>query len=212
MAPTNTPIRPLRSLSGTGISLVGDDIDTDRIVPGRFLKCITFAGIERNVFADDRMAWWDRGLRHPFDDPARTMASILVVNRNFGCGSSREHAPRALRQWGIAGIIGESFGDIFAANSAALGMPCVRVTREVVAFLQSSIEASTGHSIRIDLDGKTGTSGDTVFPIDLPEGVRSQFLAGTWDALSVLLAAGDEIERIAWRLPYLCADGGILED
>ena len=194
---------PQRHFSGTALALRGGDIDTDRIIPARFLKGISFAGLGEHVFADERYAVQRKGGVHPLDDPNHRGARILLVNKNFGCGSSREHAPQALRRWGITAVVGESFGEIFAGNCVALGVPCLRVTADEAARLQEAAEADSDRSFAIDLEEKTIRSGNLVVNVELPEGARVQFLGGTWDATSTLLEAGDGIERTAARLPYL---------
>lgn len=190
-------------ISGTALVLRGNDIDTDRIIPARFLKGVSFAGLEAHVFADERSALRARSRMHPFDDAQRRGARILVVNKNFGCGSSREHAPQALQRWGIAAVVGESFGDIFAGNSVAIGMPCLRVSERDAALLQEAVEADGARTFAVDLEEKTIRSGNLVVPVDLSDGARAQLLDGTWDATAVLLAAGPQIEKTAARLPYL---------
>ena len=193
---------PLRHLAGTAIALRGNDINTDVMMPARFLKAITFVGLEKHVFANDRRARYEGDL-HAFDDPARQGARILVVNRNFGCGSSREHAPEGLRRWGIAAVVGESFGEIFADNCLAIGVPCLRVSEADAQQLQEAADADATRLFSVDLEERTIRSGNIVVPVALPDGARARFLAGTWDATPVLLRAGDNIERVAAQLPYL---------
>jgi 3-isopropylmalate/(R)-2-methylmalate dehydratase small subunit len=192
-----------RHLDGAAISLRGDDIDTDQIIPARFLKGVTFAGLGKHAFADARQAVRDRSGLHPFDDPERQAARILLVNKNFGCGSSREHAPQALRRWGITAVVGESFGEIFAGNCVAMGMPCLRVAEDDLARLQEAAEGDSSRLFAVDLDEKTIGSGNLVVTVELPEAARMQFLDGTWDATAALLEAGEAIERTASQLPYL---------
>jgi 3-isopropylmalate/(R)-2-methylmalate dehydratase small subunit len=192
-----------RHLDGAAISLRGDDIDTDQIIPARFLKGVTFAGLGKHAFADARQAVRDRSGLHPFDDPERQAARILLVNKNFGCGSSREHAPQALRRWGITAVVGESFGEIFAGNCVAMGMPCLRVAEDDLARLQEAAEGDSCRLFAVDLDDKTIGSGNLVVTVELPEAARMQFLDGTWDATAALLEAGEAIERTASQLPYL---------
>ena len=192
---------PRKNLSGTAIALRGDDIDTDRIIPARFLKAVTYAGLGAHAFADERRAWRARGELHPFDDPRRHHhGSILLVNKNFGCGSSREHAPQALRRWGIAAVIGESFGDIFAANCAAIGVPCLRASAADIAALQDAADTVGSRELVADLEEKTVKCGNLVVTMEIPDGDRERFLDGTWDGMSVLLGAGATIEQTAARL------------
>jgi 3-isopropylmalate/(R)-2-methylmalate dehydratase small subunit len=187
--------RRITGASGRGIVLRGDDIDTDQILPARYLKAITFRGMEAHAFADARAAARARGGLHPLDQPRFAGGRILFVNRNFGCGSSREHAPQALRRFGIRAIVGCSFGEIFAGNCVAIGLPCLQADAAAVAALQRLSEAEPGTAFTLDLEAMTIAAGGAVFPVVLAEGRRRQFVEGTWDPTAVLLAAGPEIER-----------------
>jgi 3-isopropylmalate/(R)-2-methylmalate dehydratase small subunit len=189
----------IREIVGRGIPLPGDDIDTDRIIPGRFLRSVTFEGLEAHVFEDDRQQNPD----HPFNQQRYRGAVLLLVGRNFGCGSSREHAPQALRRWGIRGLIGESFAEIFFANCTAIGVPCVTASAEDARWLRETVAAHPELELRLDLEAMTVRAGDRTIAVQMPEGVRQQFLHGTWNSTFVLLEAGDAIERTAARLPYL---------
>jgi 3-isopropylmalate/(R)-2-methylmalate dehydratase small subunit len=182
-------------VSGRGITVRGDDIDTDQILPARHLKAITFRGMEAFAFEDVRAAARAEGRLHPFDAPRFAGATILLVNRNFGCGSSREHAPQSLHRFGIAAVIGESFGEIFAGNCVAIGMPCVLASAEAIAVLQQLNEAEPGIVFTLDLTTLTISAGARTFPVTLAEGRRRQFVEGTWDPTSILLAAGPRIEE-----------------
>ena len=192
-------------LNGPAIAVRGHDIDTDRIIPARFLKCVVFEGLGAAAFEDDRAQTRERGQVHPFDDPRHRGARILLVNRNFGCGSSREHAPQAIMRWGrgIQAVVGESFAEIFAGNCLALGIPCVTVGAEAIEQLMARSEEAPGTDFRLDLVGRQLEAGDLRVPIDMPEGVRQQLIEGTWDSTGELLAARDAIEATAARLPYL---------
>src|SRR5262245_30033331 len=148
-------------ITGSPIVLRGDDIDTDRIMPARFLKAITFEGIDAHVFEDDRKEATARGAQHPFADPARRQARILIVNRNFGCGSSREHAPQGLLRRGIRAIVGESFGEIFAGNSLAIGLACVMATKDDVQRLMTLADQSPSAEFTVDIDAGRVVAGDT---------------------------------------------------
>jgi 3-isopropylmalate/(R)-2-methylmalate dehydratase small subunit len=189
-------------ISGRGISLRGDDIDTDQILPARFLKAITFKGMEANVFADTRAAARAAGRLHPLDEPRFANGSLLFVNRNFGCGSSREHAPQGLRRMGIKAVIGESFGEIFAGNCVSVGMPCIVASADTMAELQRLNETEPSVTFTLDLAAMTIAAGDRVFPVTLAEGRRRQFVEGSWDPTAVLLAAGPAIEQTLAELPY----------
>ena len=193
----------VREVSGRGIPVGGDDIDTDRIIPGRFLKVITFEGLGDHVFEDERV-----GGGHPFDDEGYQQASILVSNKNFGCGSSREHAPQALMRWGIKAFVAESFAEIFFGNCVSLGLPCMTVSAEDAQKLQNAIEADPSVDLTIDISGKTVRFGDESVDADIPAGAQDRFVSGTWDALGQLLDARDDIEKTAGALPYIAGFKG----
>ncbi len=187
----------IRTLRGFAIPLRGDDVDTDRIIPARYLKAVTFEGLGDHAFEDDRRALAGA---HPFDDP-RYGGAILLVNRNFGCGSSREHAPQALYRRGIRAILGESFSEIFFGNSVALGLPCVTLAREDVRALQDLVETEPRTVLEFDLEARTVTAAGRVFHFSVPEGAREAFLSGRWDSLGLLLEDFDAVRSVAARLP-----------
>ncbi len=188
----------IRTVRGFAIPLRGDDVDTDRIIPARYLKAVTFEGPGDHAFEDDRRALAGA---HPFDDPRYRGASLLLVNRNFGCGSSREHAPQALYRSGIRALVGESFSEIFFGNSVALGLPCVTLAREGVRALQDLVEAQPRTVLEIDLEQRTVSAGGRAFPFSVPEGAREAFLSGRWDSLGLLLEDFDAVRAVAARLP-----------
>ncbi|HIK14454.1 MAG TPA: 3-isopropylmalate dehydratase small subunit [Leptolyngbyaceae cyanobacterium M33_DOE_097] len=190
----------IKSVTGRGIPLVGNDIDTDRIIPARFLRCVTFDGLGAQAFADDRA---QANGQHPFDLPAYQGAEVLVVNVNFGCGSSREHAPQALNKWGIRAVVGESFAEIFFGNCVAIGVPCVTADANTVQQLQAQISQNPGLPVQVDLDQMTVTCGDFVGAVTMPEGARQMMLSGTWDACGQLVAQAEQIQATAARLPYV---------
>jgi 3-isopropylmalate/(R)-2-methylmalate dehydratase small subunit len=204
---SSTQIR-IESVSGRGITLRGDDIDTDQILPARFMKTTTFQGMEAHVFADNRVAARELQRVHPFDDRRFEGGTILLVNRNFGCGSSREHAPQSLRRFGIRAIIGQSFGEIFAGNCVSVGMPCVQATAETITALQDLNETKPQTSFTLDLRAMTVGASDAMFPVALAEGRRQQFIEGSWDPIAVLLAAGDAIEQTLATLHPTAGWGG----
>ncbi len=187
-------------IHGQGIPLKGNDIDTDRIIPARFLRCVTFDGLGEQVFLDDRKQ--SQGC-HSFDQPQFQDASILVVNANFGCGSSREHAPQALSRWGIQAMVGESFAEIFFGNCVALGIPCVTATPELVHQLQEAITIDPLMSITLDLSTLSLQWGSSISQVQMISGPQQMFLSGTWDACGQLLASRDQIHQTADRLPYV---------
>jgi len=196
-------VQRITKIAGRGIPMRGNDIDTDRIVPARFLRAITFEGMETHLFEDDRKMGGPGHNRHPFDVPAYQGASILLVNSNFGCGSSREHAPQAIRRWGIGAIIGESFAEIFFGNSAMIGMPCVTASGAEIKALQDLVERNPRTEIRIDLGEGTCDAGDFHCRISLPPNVRDAFSTGAWDTTSLLLERYEEVDAAAARLPYI---------
>jgi len=188
-----------RQIAGRAIPLPGNDIDTDRIIPARFLKCITFEGLEAHVFEDDRRQMPD----HPFNQARYQGATILIVGQNFGCGSSREHAPEALRRWGIRGIVGESFAEIFFGNCTAIGLPCLALDAEGVAWLEDAVSRCQEQEVLLDVEHRLVRVGERSVPAMIPDGARNQLLTGTWNAMGVLLDAGNEIDRVARSLPYV---------
>jgi 3-isopropylmalate/(R)-2-methylmalate dehydratase small subunit len=195
----------ISQVTGRPIPLRGNDIDTDRIIPARYLKAVTFDGLGQAAFYDERFDAQGHSKGHILDDP-RFQAKgsrVAVVNKNFGCGSSREHAPQALLRWGIKALIGESFADIFFGNCVALGMPCVTAGEAAIATLLAAIEDDPAHALTIDLEALLANYRGSTYQIELPAGARNQFLQGTWDGLRVLLDAGEGIRQTAARLPYV---------
>jgi 3-isopropylmalate/(R)-2-methylmalate dehydratase small subunit len=203
VAVSTNPITSITRLEGTVVPVAGQDIDTDRIMPARFLKAISFEGLETHVFEDDRAAATRQGGVHPFDDPRFAGASILVVNRNFGCGSSREHAPQGLRRWGITAVLGESFSEIFFGNSLAIGMPCLTVAPAEADWLIADAERDPSAPTVVDVQALTVIRGGRTIQARLPKSVQEAFLSGDWDATGQLLSAGAETEAVAARLPYV---------
>ena len=194
-----SPIGKITQINGKCISLVGNDIDTDRIIPARFLKCVSFESLGKSVFEDDRENL--KG-RHPFDLEKNKNASILIVNSNFGCGSSREHAPQALMRWGIKAIIGESFAEIFYSNCIAIGIPCFTLPTKSIQDIQ---KYNDNKSLFLEIDLKTSLAKaeDLNFQLDIKESSKRMFLSGEWDATSTLLENENLIENKCNDLPYL---------
>jgi 3-isopropylmalate/(R)-2-methylmalate dehydratase small subunit len=186
-------------VEGRGLPLRGDDIDTDRIMPARFLVAVSFEGLDRHLFEDDRAA--DPG--HAFNTPRYVGASILIVNANFGCGSSREHAPQGLVRFGIRAVIGESFSDIFQGNASMLGLPCFVADRDAVDRLQTLVESTPAVTIAADIASGGVTAGSLHVAATLPPAVRDGFLSGQWNPTAMLLARFDEVRAVADRLPYI---------
>ncbi|HAN76187.1 MAG TPA: 3-isopropylmalate dehydratase small subunit [Planktothrix sp. UBA8407] len=190
----------IQSISGNGIPLVGSDIDTDRIIPARFLRSITFDGLGEQVFADDRQQMQGK---HAFDLPEYQGANLLVVNANFGCGSSREHAPQAIGKWGIKAIIGESFAEIFLGNCVAIGLPCVTAEPEDVKVVQEALKANPKAAINLDLESMKFHCGDLTIDVNMNAGSRQSFITGMWDSCGQLIANVEQIRATATKLPYL---------
>jgi 3-isopropylmalate/(R)-2-methylmalate dehydratase small subunit len=190
-------------ITGHAVPLRGDDIDTDRIMPARFLRAVTFEGLEQHVFEDDRKAGGHPYNRHPFDVSHYQGASILIVNSNFGCGSSREHAPQGLHRWGINAVVGESFAEIFFGNSAMIGMPCVTASAADVKKLQDLVEQNPRAELKIDLVAGTCETEGFRCTVSLPAKIREAFMTGAWDTTGMLLDRYEEVDATADRLPYV---------
>jgi len=188
-----------RRIVGRGIPLPGNDIDTDRIIPARYLKSVTFEGLGEHVFGDERKAVPE----HPFNRPQFQGASVLVAGLNFGCGSSREHAPQALRDWGIGAVVGGSFGEIFFGNCTANGMPCLVAEPADVDWLLREVEKHPREAVELDIERQEVHFMGRTIRARIPDGARSQLVTGSWNAMGVLLDAGEAIERTAHTLPYI---------
>jgi 3-isopropylmalate/(R)-2-methylmalate dehydratase small subunit len=186
-------------ITGRGLPLRGDDLDTDRIMPARFLRAVTFEGLEQHLFEDDRTA----DPKHPFNDKRYKGVSILVVNSNFGCGSSREHAPQGLARYGIQAIIGESFSEIFLGNSSVLGIPCFVAEPAAVKSLQGDLEANPDLLIEANVETGVITAGTLGLQASLPQGLREAFLTDRWNPTAMLLDDFEQVGCVASRLPYV---------
>jgi len=198
-------MRQISKITGRALPMRGNDIDTDRIIPARYLTAVTFDGLERHVFEDDRKSAGGPYNRHPFDVGHFQGAAVLLVNSNFGCGSSREHAPQALQRWGIQVVIGESFAEIFFGNSGMIGMPCVTAAPEDVATLMDVAEREPATEFAVDLVAGTCRAGALTVTIALPPKMLEAFTSGAWDTTGMLLDRFDEVRDTAKRLPYASA-------
>ena len=194
-------------IEGTALPMRGDDIDTDRIIPARFLRSVTFEGLERHLFEDERTGSvaGDRAqaAHHPFDNPRYKGASILLVDRNFGCGSSREHAPQGLSRAGIRAVVGASFSEIFFGNALIIGLPCVTAAPDAVRTLMERVEERPDATLRIDLQAETCELDSFSCAIALPSHARDALLTGAWDTTSLLLERHEDVDAVAARLPYV---------
>jgi len=192
-------VERVEKIRGTALPVRGDDIDTDRIIPARFLKAISFEGLEDHLFEDDRQQLDT----HPVSNAAYRSATVMIVNANFGCGSSREHAPQAIRRRGIQAVIGQSFSEIFFGNAVVLGMPCPTAPAETVNSLMAAVERDPSTEIVIDLSAMRVTANGRAYELSLPPAAREAFLDGNWDATGLLLERYQEVEAVAARLPYV---------
>jgi 3-isopropylmalate/(R)-2-methylmalate dehydratase small subunit len=188
-----------KQVAGRGIPVTGNDIDTDRIIPARFLKEVTFESMGEHAFEDAKKA----NPEHPFNQPAYKGASVLVVGQNFGCGSSREHAPQALMRWGIRAIVGGSYGEIFFGNCTMLGIPCLTISQADLEWLQKAVERAPKETVSVDVEKQQVRFGDKTIQARIPDGPRNQLVQGSWDSTAVLLEAGAAIEATAKKLPYV---------
>ncbi len=188
----------IERVAGRALPLRGHDIDTDRIIPARYLKSVSFEGLERYVFADDRS-----DPAHAFNQPQYEGAQVLLVNRNFGCGSSREHAPQALQRWGINAVVGESFSEIFFGNSVQLGLPCLTVSHDQVEQLLTLVEADPALTVEVDVGGLTVRAGELRVAATMPASAHQALVTGLWDGTGLLLADFDQVRALADTLPYV---------
>jgi 3-isopropylmalate/(R)-2-methylmalate dehydratase small subunit len=190
-------------IAGCGVPVPGDDIDTDRIIPARFMKCVTFDGLGEYVFYDVRLDEEGGQREHPLNEERYNGATILVSGNNFGCGSSREHAPQAIYRAGFRAVIAEGFAEIFFGNSTQLGMPCVSASSEDISTLRNAIEADPQMEISIDLEAKEIRFSGRSIPCDIREGARSALMNGKWDPIQDLLDGAGAVGEVAASLPYM---------
>ena len=194
----------IKDVSGTGIHLPGDDIDTDRIIPARYLKCVTFDDLAGTHFYDVRFDPDGKPTGHPLDDPRFAGASIMLSGSNFGCGSSREHAPQAIYRSGFRAIIAESFAEIFFGNSTTLGMPCVTLNADQIHQLREAVEADPATEITVDVEKlEVRSSAGHTFACAIPDSARDALVSGRWDPIQELLDNEENISGVAEALPYV---------
>ncbi|AUX38767.1 isopropylmalate isomerase [Sorangium cellulosum] len=196
-------LEQIQSVTGRAVHVPGDDIDTDRIIPARFLKCVTFDGIGEHLFRDVRYNADSSKKDHPLNDPRFEGATILIADRNFGCGSSREHAPQSIAKAGFRAVIAESFAEIFFGNSTTLGIPCVSLPRDARASLVARVNADPKAPVTVDLKEQVVRAGDLALPFTIKPGARESLIRGTWDPIAQLLEGADEVAKVAARLPYV---------
>jgi 3-isopropylmalate/(R)-2-methylmalate dehydratase small subunit len=195
----------ISQIAGTGVYVPGDDVDTDRIIPARFMKCVTFDGLGEYAFYDERFEEDGRPKAHPIDNPKYAEATILLGGRNFGCGSSREHAPQALYRHGFRAVLAESFAEIFFGNAITLGMPCLVMDGRDIRALAALIDEAPQAEINIDIPNNQVSIGDISFPAVLPDHAREALINGRWDAIADLLEGLETVKATADRLPYMRA-------
>jgi len=188
----------VQSVSGRALPLRGHDIDTDRIIPARYLRAISFEGLQEHVFADDRS-----DPAHPFNAPQYQGAHVLLVNRNFGCGSSREHAPQALQRWGIQALVGEGYSEIFFGNSVTIGLPCLTVSPAEIEQLMKRVEADPATALTVDVEGLRIAAGDLTMSATMPRSAHEALTTGLWDGTGLLLADFEQVRQLADGLPYV---------
>ncbi|HEX6276585.1 MAG TPA: 3-isopropylmalate dehydratase small subunit [Polyangiaceae bacterium] len=196
-------LEKISKISGTAVHVPGDDLDTDRIIPARFLRCVTFDGLGEHLFRDARTDEDGKPNAHPLNDPRFAGATVMLVNQNFGCGSSREHAPQSIAKAGFRAIVGESFAEIFFGNSTTLGIPCVTVSHEAIVALAKAVEANPKTLVEVNLEANTVSAGSLGFPCTMKPGARDALIAGEWDPIGRLLDGRDAAKSVAADLPYL---------
>lgn len=194
---------PITHVDGRAVYVPGSDIDTDRIIPARFMKCVTFNGLGEYAFYDVRFDSDGNQTEHPLNDPRFEGASILLSGVNFGCGSSREHAPQALYRFGFRAVIAESFAEIFFGNCTTLGMPCVMAKKADIEALGAAIEADPGTEVTIDVENRVVRYGDTSFDVSIPDSTHEALVSARWDPIGELLDGADDVSRTAGELTYL---------
>ena len=193
----------ITQITGTGVPVRGDDLDTDRIIPARYMKCVTFDGLGEFMFYDVRFDENGNPKNHPLNEERYKNATILISGNNFGCGSSREHAPQAIYRYGIRAVIAEGFAEIFFGNSTTLGLPCVSVSHEDRETLQQLVEKDANAEISIDLENKTITAAGQTFNCDIRESAREVLTNGHWDPITELLESGDAVDKVATAVGYM---------
>lgn len=192
----------ISQVAGRAVCVPGDDIDTDRIIPARFMRCVSFDGLGQYAFYDERFGPDGAEKPHPVNDPRFAGASILISGSNFGCGSSREHAPQALYRHGFRAILAESFAEIFFGNSTTLGIPCMVLAPADLRALAGLVEADPQIEVICDVNGGRVTAADMDFPATLPPHAREALLVGKWDAIADLLEGLPAVRETAAGLPY----------
>jgi 3-isopropylmalate/(R)-2-methylmalate dehydratase small subunit len=193
----------ITNIAGTALPVAGNEIDTDRIIPARFMKCVTFDGLGKYAFYDERFDLDGKSKGHVFDLPDYRGGSILLANKNFGCGSSREHAPQALQKYGVTAVIAESFAEIFHGNCTSLGIPAVQVSESDSKELFSIAESDPKAVFELDIAASTITAAGKTFSFTMPESFKNALLSGDWDSTSMLLRNAEMVDKVAGSLLYI---------
>ncbi len=193
----------ITQVSGRAVYVPGNDIDTDRIIPARFMKCVSFDGLGEFLFYDVRKDAEGKDRAHPLNEARFRGASVLLSGLNFGCGSSREHAPQALQKYGFNAVIAESFAEIFFGNCTTLGIPCASVAREDIEKIVAAVEAEPGTQVSIDVVAKQVRFGSQTVKAEIRESARDALVNGRWDAIGELLEGAESVSQVAVGLPYL---------
>ena len=194
-------LSPIAQVTGRGVVVAGDDIDTDRIIPARYMRCITFDGLGEYLFRDVRQTPEGKSTNHPIDDPKYKGATVLISGMNFGCGSSREHAPQAIARAGFKAVIAGGFAEIFFGNSTTLGLPCATAARKDLTALMSIIQKDPSTLVKIDVEKLQVTAGSLSFPVTLKASAQQGLLSGRYDAIADLLANLPKVKELAAQVP-----------
>jgi 3-isopropylmalate/(R)-2-methylmalate dehydratase small subunit len=192
----------ITTVRGTAVHVPGSDVDTDRIIPARFMKCVTFDGLGEYLFYDVRKHEDGSDKKHPLNDPRFKNATVLIAGSNFGCGSSREHAPQAIYRYGFRAVIAESFAEIFFGNCTTLGIPCVVATGDDIKALAAAVEADPALAVTVDVDQCRVFFGDQSFTVHVPDSARDALISGKWDPIAELLESADEVSVRMQELGY----------
>lgn len=198
-------LEKITSVVGQAVHVPGNDIDTDRIIPARFMKCVTFDGLGEYLFYDVRKDAEGNDRAHPLNDERFKAATILLSGANFGCGSSREHAPQAIQKYGFRGIVAENFAEIFFGNCTTLGIPCAVASRADIAKIAAAVQADPGTEVTIDVEAQQVRFGDQSVPAEIRGSARDALLNGRWDAIAELHEGVSQVREVAGRLPYMAS-------
>ena len=196
-------LEKITHLTGRGVYIPGNDLDTDRIIPARYLKCVTFDGLGESLFYDVRFFEDGTPREHPLNDPRFEGATVMLADANFGCGSSREHAPQAIHRHGFRAVIAESFAEIFYGNAVTLGLVCVEAGREDIRMIVETVEQNPATEIAVDIENERVTFADKTLPVTIKQSAKGALMEGRWDPIAELLEAEDAVAERAAALQYV---------